>query len=74
MKHKLDFDIFIQQAVSDAFACYTIDFGPERSNLDRVVGLAANDLIHNWGPELAEVFAKAVRAEMEDQLDGLRAK
>lgn len=73
MIHRLDFDIFIQQAVSDAFGRYTIMHGPGESNLDRVAKLAASDLIDNWGPELAEIFSKAIKTEMERQLNALRA-
>jgi len=68
MQHNLDFDLFVEQAVSDAFGNYTIDFGPQRSNLDRVARLAAEDLVKNWGPELAAVFKVAIKAEMEEQI------
>jgi hypothetical protein len=71
MKHKLDFDLFIQQAISDAFGCYTIIHTPKESNLDRVASLAAVDLIKNWSPELAATFKEAIKAEMETQLEGL---
>lgn len=66
MKHNLNLDLFIEQAVSDAYGVYTI--GP--SNLDRVALLAANDLIKNWGPELAAEFYVAIKAEMEKELNG----
>lgn len=71
MKHKLAFDIFVEQAVSDAFGRYTILHTPKESNLDRVATLAATDLIKDWGPELASVFAQAIKAEMERQFEGL---
>lgn len=69
MKHNLDFDLFIQQAISDAFSTYTIDHSPRKSNLDRVARLAADDLVKNWGPELAVVFYEAIKAEMEEDID-----
>lgn len=73
MKHNLDFDLFIQQAISDAFGSITIIHTPKESNLDRVAGIAADELIRNWGPELAAVFKDAIKIEMEQQLNGLRA-
>lgn len=68
MKHKLDFDSFIEQAITDAFSRYTLT----GHNTSHVAGLAANDLIKNWGPELAAIFEPAIKAEMNRQLDGLR--
>lgn len=72
MKHKLDFDIFIDQAISDVFHSITIVHTPKESNLDRVAKIAAEELIKNWGPELASVFAQAIKAEMERQFIGLQ--
>lgn len=73
MRYRLDFDGLIEQGVTDAFSRYTIMHGPGESNLDRVAKLAASDLIYNFGPEVAEVLSKAIRDEMERQLNGLRA-
>jgi hypothetical protein len=73
MKYRLDFDRFVEQAVTDAFSRYTIMHGPSESNLDRVAGLGADDLIKEWGPELAAILKPAIKAEMERQLNALRA-
>jgi len=73
MRYKLDFDRFIDQAVSDAFDRYTIM--PGDTSFDRVAGLSADDLLKEWGPELAAILKPAIKAEMERQLDDLlRAK
>lgn len=71
MQHKLDFDRFIQQAVWDVFKTITIMHTKTESNLDRVAGIAASELIKNWGPELAAVFKDSIRVEMERQLEEL---
>jgi hypothetical protein len=68
MKHKLDFDLFIDQAISDAFTRYSIIHGPGESNLSRVASLAANDLLENWGPEIAEILKPAIKKQMEEEL------
>jgi hypothetical protein len=73
MKHQLDFDIFVKQAVTDAFHRYAIVFGEQESNLSRVAHLAADDLVKNWGPELALIFRDAIKAEMEAQLDAIKS-
>jgi hypothetical protein len=73
MRYRLDFDRFIEQAVTDIFSRYTIMHGPGESNLSRVAKLGADDLIKEWGPELAAVFQESIRTEMERQLNGLRA-
>jgi hypothetical protein len=74
MKHQLDFDIFVQQAVTDAFHRYTIAFGEQESNLSRVAHLAADDLVKNWGPELALIFRDSIKAEMEAQLNDIKSE
>ena len=67
MKYKLDFDLFIEQAITDAFTRYTLS----GYNTSHVANLAAEDLIKDWGPELAAVFEPAIKAEMSRQLDGI---
>lgn len=69
MQYKLDFDKLIEQAVYDAFTRITIIHTPRESNLDRVAHIAADELIRNWGPEVGAVLEKAIRVEMERQLN-----
>ena len=69
MKHKLDFETLIKQAVWKAFCTYTLDHGPQRSNLGHVVNLATEDIMQT--EEIDTVVREAIKAEMERQLDEL---